>query len=444
MADTITAKKERIKRETEELEADISKNQKQDSDAEQKISKCMAHFSDVMKEGKEKRTQWHQEVDDIFDHLDTLTQYLRDHQVKALKSYQSQLRSQNSSMVRIVEENKEILKSKNVSDVNNHQVKLTGFKYIPQVPDLVLPSHIYNEVQGEELCLQLLEYKAKLTKFNLPDDLSLTKLSRKAKVIAYIPTNVEQLLRVACVGSDRAWISGLHKTIRVVDIHGTVTDTVTNTCTIFPSDITVNRQGELIYSDSYNGTVKIVRHGKTKTLITTPQGWHPSGLCCTISGGILVCMRTTDNYHYKIVRYQGQSVIHEIDKDDRGNPIYQGGKKIMYVTENINSDIVASDTNANTVVVVDRIGKVRFRYKKNPPGAKKSFGPRLIVTDSIGNIIVGDYFNQCLHILDQSGQFLRCVDNGLYKPIGLSVDSKGRLWVGQFQSGKVNVIQYMK
>jgi hypothetical protein len=49
------------------------------------------------------------------------------------------------------------------------------------------------------------------------------------------------------------------------------------------------------------------------------------------------------------------------------------------------------------------------------------------------------------HILNQDGQFLRCVDNrGLAGPLGLSEDSDVRLWVGLFCSGEVIVIQYMK
>ncbi|XP_062583956.1 uncharacterized protein LOC134245711 [Saccostrea cucullata] len=209
--------------------------------------------------------------------------------------------------------------------------------------------------------------------------------------------------------------------------------------------MTVSRQGELIYSDSANRTVNIVRDGKTETLITTPRGWHPLELCCTRSGDILVSMCTTDNSHYKIVRYQGQRVTQEIDKDEHGDPIYQGGKYQVFVVENNNGDIVASDQNADTVVVVDRTGKVRFRYNDKPPGGKKSFYPSQIVTDSMGHIIVADYLNNCLHILDQNGQFLRCVDNcGLERPSGLSVDSEGRVWVGLFDSGEVKVIQYMK
>jgi sugar lactone lactonase YvrE len=344
-------------------------------------------------------------------------------------------------MIQTVQENKDILKSNNMSDVNNHHSKLTEFKSIPKVPDLTLPSLLDNTDQGRELTIEWGEYQAKLTQNALS---SMTELLKEAKVIANIPTNVGDLCRVACVGSDRAWISGKDKQINCVDIHGTVTDTVTSTCPKFPNNITVNRQGELIYSDAINRTVNIVRRGKTETLITTPKGWHPVGLCCTRSGDILVSMCTADNNHHKIVRYQGQRVTQEIDKDDSSNPIFQKGEYGVFVTENNSGDIVASDGNADAVVVVDRTGKVRFRYNDKPPGGQKPFCPTLIVTDSMGHIIVIDELNDCLHILDQSGQFLKCVDSGLYKPQGLSVDSEGRLWVGQYDTGEVKVIQYMK
>jgi hypothetical protein len=353
-------------------------------------------------------------------------------------------------MFQTIQENKEILKSNNASDVNNYESKLTELRKIPPVPDLTLPSLKTSTIQGRELGLELKEFRAKLTQStpsNLIDEdstLSLTNLLKEAKVIANIPTNVEKLCRIACAGSDRAWISGEDKMIRCFDMHGTVTDTVTSKCSQFPGDVAVNRQGELIFSDANTRTVNIVRHGKIVTLITAPMGWHPRRLCCTKSGDILVSMCSTDISHYKIVRYQGQKVTQEIHKDERGNPIYQGGEYGLCVTDNNNGDIVASDRNAREVVVVNRTGKVRFRYNDKPPGGQKPFGPIKILTNSIGHIIVGDDFNRCLHILDQSGRFLRCVDSGLYRPLGLSVDSEGRLWVGQYETGEVKVIQYMK
>jgi sugar lactone lactonase YvrE len=135
----------------------------------------------------------------------------------------------------------------------------------------------------------------------------------------------------------------------------------------------------------------------------------------------------------------------EIDKDEHGDPIYKGGNNALFVTENHNDDIVASDLNADTLVAVDKSGRVRFRYNDKPPGGQQAFSPRQIVTDSMGRIIVADHHNDCLHILDQSGRFLKCID--FYSndgPYGLSVDSEGRLWVGMRESGGIKVIQYLK
>ncbi|XP_048741085.2 uncharacterized protein LOC125655015 [Ostrea edulis] len=275
----------------------------------------------------------------------------------------------------------------------------------------------------------------------------LTSLLDQIKSITTIPTGFNPLYNVACVGVDEAWVSGKDKTIRRVDIHGSVRDTVTTTCKTWPDDITVTRQGELVYSDANKSTVNIVRHERTEKLMTTPQGWIPGTLCCSKSGDILVSMFTTGFSQRKIVRYQGHTSIakQEIDRDEDGKPIYKGGKYPLCVVDNNNGDIVASDSNANTVVAVNNSGRVRFRYDGTPARRKRSFDPGHIVTDSMSQIIVTDINNDCLHILDQNGQFLRCVSKcGLVRPDALSVDIMGRLWVGLHTYGTVKVIQYMK
>lgn len=67
------------------------------------------------------------------------------------------------------------------------------------------------------------------------------------------------------------------------------------------------------------------------------------------------------------------------------------------------------------------------------------------MTDSAGQVIVADYKNNCLHVLDEGGKFLRLVDNkGLDRPTGLSLDKEGRLWVTLYYTGEVKVIQYRK
>ena len=218
----------------------------------------------------------------------------------------------------------------------------------------------------------------------------------------------------------------------------------------------MTRERELIYSASNSGKVNIVRLGESETLITTPQGWRLGRLCCTRSGDILVHvyewkhpfqMFTGYNSQRQnnIFRYQGKNIKQEINKDGQGNPIFKDGTYPLNMSENNNGDVCVSDTNADTVVVVDNTGRVRFRYDGTPARTKKSFAPRYIVTDALSQIIVADINNNCLHILDQKGQFLRCVDVcALKKPRGLSADSEGRLWVGLLDTGEIKVIQYLE
>ncbi|XP_062571890.1 E3 ubiquitin-protein ligase TRIM45-like [Saccostrea cucullata] len=149
----IALKREKIKQETGEIEGIILKTTTQDSDTENKISKSMIHYTNLQKQATDQRKQWHQEVDNIFNKMESLIQSLRDHHITNLKSCQSKLRSQNSIMGQTVEENKEILKSNKVSDVNNYQSKLKEYRIIPQIPDLPLPSLQTNTVQGRELSI---------------------------------------------------------------------------------------------------------------------------------------------------------------------------------------------------------------------------------------------------------------------------------------------------
>ncbi|XP_078327994.1 uncharacterized protein LOC144623458 [Crassostrea virginica] len=280
------------------------------------------------------------------------------------------------------------------------------------------------------------------------------KLMDKVRVIATIPTTCKLLYGVACVGEVEAWIFGDNETITRIDIHGAVKVTVTTKCQNGPSGISVTRGRELVYSNYDSRKVNIVRDWKTETLITPPQGrgpgslsWTPGRLSCTRSGDILVHVYTGGGSQKKnkIICYQGKNIKQEISNDGEGKYIFKDGSHSLFMSENNNGDVCVSDVNADAVVVVDKTGRVRFRYDGKPARREKSFDPRDIVTDALSQIIVTDNYNNCLHILDQNGQFLSCVDDcGLGKPVGLSVDSEGRLWVGSFKTGGIKVIEYFQ
>ncbi|XP_061186406.1 uncharacterized protein LOC133194470 [Saccostrea echinata] len=409
LSNIVANKKEEIEKDTAEIETVIiPKCQKSENEAKVRASNCIARFEELEQEMEKHRILWHKEVDTIFNKLCSLIKSMRDDNMNALETHQTNLKFLIPDMKKTVEQNKDMLSNDRFSEVINYKSKIIVFRNIHADIHFEIQSLNANTVHGSEHKIKLKEYVASLTQThsNRTDLFATESFDR---VIATIPTKVESLLRVVCLGAEKAWVSGKDTTIKCVDIQGSVQDSVKTTFMERPTDITLTRQGDLIYNDYKNRTLNIVRHGRTEVLITTQEDWKPRGLCSTRSGNILK------------------------------------GKFKLLLSENTNGDICASDPNANIVTVLDKLGRVRFRYDGTPARMKEAFYPSQTVTYSMNQIIVADYNNGCLHILDENGQFLRCVYTcELNSPYGLSVDSEGRLWVGLCYSRAVKVIQYMK
>lgn len=446
----VEAKKRDINKEIEEYECKIiPKYQTSNADIEKQISKVSTECAETEYERERLRSIWHQEVDTIFNKIGSFTQFIKDYKLAALKTHQTRIRNLIQETNQKVNINKRFLSSTNPYEVANFVSTMKEQGDISNNYDVQLPCLKSNIIEGSELSIQYGEIQATLTESSQCSlstgmtFLSTREISNKASVILTIPTRCKPLYRVVCVGKDEAFITGNGKNITRIDIRGSVLETFTTACCVMPSGIAVNCLGELLYSDCDSRTVNIVRHGQTENFITLPKGWDPYSLCCTRSGDILVHVSCVDRN--KIIKYKGQTIALNIERDEKGIPIFKKGNFTLIMAENNNGDVCVSDVNADIVVVVDAIGSIRFRYDGTPAKRKKPFSPRCIVTDSLGQIIVTDVNNFCIHILDQNGHFLKCFDNhGLKVPCGLSVDSKGRLWVGLLDKGKVKVLEYLK
>ncbi|XP_062579924.1 uncharacterized protein LOC134241932 [Saccostrea cucullata] len=299
--------KEEIKKETEEIEFIILRFAQSVENIDQKVTNMTEKFNAMESEGENLRKSWHEEIDKIFDTLQSTIRKMKDRRLKALKSHQSRLQDSGTKLKRVAKENKKILKSTKVSDITSHKSDLKKFRDIPTDVDVKIPSLNSNTVQGRELSIELGEFKATLTQTSissLTDEVSILyvrKLLDNAQVIASIPSKIKPLGAIICIGINEAWAQGEDNIIRRIDIHGSLKEKITTEGQSNPADISVTRQGELIYSDhhNHNRKVNIVRQGRIETLITLPQGWHPDGLCCTKSGDLLVSMTTSDDSQTK-------------------------------------------------------------------------------------------------------------------------------------------------
>ena len=68
----------------------------------------------------------------------------------------------------------------------------------------------------------------------------------------------------------------------------------------------------------------------------------------------------------------------------------------------------------------------------------------------IGHVLITDFDNSRVHILDQEGQFIKYIlasQQGLSKPITIDVNMEGYIWVGEyvdFYKGRVKVAKYLQ
>ncbi|XP_062586151.1 uncharacterized protein LOC134247778 [Saccostrea cucullata] len=74
---------------------------------------------------------------------------------------------------------------------------------------------------------------------------------------------------------------------------------------------------------------------------------------------------------------------------------------------------------------------------------KQTFCPQGITTDSQSHILIADIDNDCVHIIDQDGQFLRYIYCELSGPKGLCIDTNDNLFVAQWRNRQVKKIKYL-
>lgn len=277
------------------------------------------------------------------------------------------------------------------------------------------------------------------------------------EVVATVETGIEKLRSVSCLNEEQIWTSGHPNDIECFNTEGSLIQTIHTESGNCPNDISVDIDGDVIYSDWATGTVNRVdlKSGQTERIIKLMFKWKPYYLCVTSSGELLVTMTLhdyDDYYKVKVGRYFGSTDIQIIQFDNEGRPLYSGNNKAKYISENRNLDVCVADSSAGAVVVVNQDGKLRYKYTGRPPArysligiTSRTFEPYDLATDSQGRILTADCINRCIHILDQDGQFISYIDYcDPNKPWGVCVDQKDNLYVCEFHNGNVKKIKYLK
>ncbi|XP_078341477.1 uncharacterized protein LOC144627700 [Crassostrea virginica] len=433
------SKKELIQKDLQDLEKSIyPKYQEASTNIPVQRADVKQHFQ-ILKTALDKQGEaLHAEINTIIQDMKSEIDDMDVQFVSAIDELKDAINHAIPEITQVILDLKRLLDTSDVSLVCKYKSRTEEFRDSPERFQVTsLPTFTPKEINREEIHQQI----GSLSKLNIT---YMYPFLDKPRILTYIQTEYMYLRGVSCLSDSALWTCGYKDDIlRLYNLQGELLRSVQTKSGNDPWGIAVTRSGGLVYTDPSDSSINLVSGTQIQTLIKL-QGWIPHGLCSTSSGDLLISMRSDDGKQTKVVRYSGTKKKQRIKWDDQGKPLYTSGSYIKYLSENRNLDICVADNYAHAVVVVSAAGKLRFRYTGPPSTPGESFDPVGITTDSRGNILTSDYWNDSIHIIDQDGHFLHYIHScDLCGPWGLCVNSLDNLFVVEDRS-KMKKLKYYK
>ncbi|XP_062572382.1 uncharacterized protein LOC134234348 [Saccostrea cucullata] len=454
-------KKEKIFKERNELNETIYPTYQDIASAVQnRMSQLEKEYRDLSTAITKHGEDWHREIDKLVRKLKAEVDEMKNTQLQTLQKHLDEI---NKTMSDIKDENDSIEKTIDTNDLLNLfsiTCNVDKYRNLPQKIVLSLPkftsgkiqeiSKLFGTLSPSSLSSDKHGYSMKTTQISPEAGSSppVKQLLDEPETVTTMYTGYDRYLyNVACLSEEEIWTSGEDKAMKLYSINQkSLLKSITTKSGNISWDIAVTKSGDLVYTDNRDRTVNIVKNEKIEEVIRL-QNWRPRGVCSTSSGDLLVIMYSDDDKQTKVVRYSGSTEKQTIQFDDKSKhkPLYSSSPTYKYITENRNLDICVSDWDAKAVVVVNQAGKLRFRYTGHTPAPKnKPFYLLGITTDSQSHILTADCDNECVHIIDQDGQFLRYINCRLSDPWGLCIDTNDNLFVAQYYERQVKKIRYLQ
>nr|XP_022304501.1 uncharacterized protein LOC111111679 isoform X3 [Crassostrea virginica] len=435
----LTEKKELIEKDLQELQKLIRpKFQQAASEIPAQKAGVKQHSLKLTAALNKQGEALHKEINSLIQRKQSEIEAMDEQHLAAITTQEDVINKALHEIKQVILDLQKLLDSDDVCLVSEYTSRNEEFRSLPAQFQVTLPTFSPQDINREQLYQQLGSLSQLLITYPLIDEAARTTeehgglkktpgavsspparpFSDKPRILTDIQTEYHggfnQLYNVSCLSDEEIWTSGLNEIMKLYNLKGELLKSVQTKSGNKPWATAVTRSGGLVYADYYDRSINLVSGTQTQRLITL-RGWRPWGLCSTSSGDLLVIMYSDDGKQTKVVRYSGSTEKQTIQWDDQ-------------------------------VVVVSAAGKLRFRYTGPPPSTPgESFSPRGITTDSLANILTSDWYNHCIHIIDQDGHFLRFLHNcGLQGPWGLCVDSKDNIFVAENNTGKVKKIMYYK
>ncbi|KAJ8310994.1 hypothetical protein KUTeg_011439 [Tegillarca granosa] len=247
--------------------------------------------------------------------------------------------------------------------------------------------------------------------------------------------------RVVTTGNDQAWLWKCGGSrLSLVTSDGKIVQNIRTDFKVF--DAAVSTSGKLfVKKEDGNKIKKITRDNRITDIYTARDNYITRGITVTDTGNVLVVLYkykdgmivdiTTNGQHIRIIQHDPVDNIQLFDQPKQ-------------ICTNINGEILVTDDAK--VVAVNKQGQKRLIYPEGWKQLKNIFDPEYIVTDKHGHIIISDFDNSVVHVLDSDGKFIQYLitpEQGCDRPIGLDLDNHGRLWMCNYGKREIDIIKYL-
>ncbi|KAL4239050.1 hypothetical protein ACF0H5_003753 [Mactra antiquata] len=265
----------------------------------------------------------------------------------------------------------------------------------------------------------------------------------------------ETVHAIAPVEEDQAWVccGWGSRNLTLYDKNGLRKKTATLDIQINDAATFNDGKDEIVLVSSYREkSIKRLNPDSLRTSDFAYISLFPGGLCSDRRSGLYVCFR--DSYQRQAT-FGSRRMVAKLSKHGEIVATMEKGEDQtnlfgypFRIAVNVNGDVCVSDYGDGTrgVTVLHKDGRVKCWYKGPPGGAPNGqpFLPHGIVCDSEGHILVSDWNNDCIHVLDREGNFLLTLvgkKDGLEGPNAIGIDKRGYLWVGD-SHGVVRIFKY--
>lgn len=234
----------------------------------------------------------------------------------------------------------------------------------------------------------------------------------------------------------------------------------------FPRGITITPIGQLVvccpqsktyfdYVTSHVNTVSVLSYDGDKVTVFGGNGdmfLYPIRVAINDSGDFIVA----DNLSHSVIIFNSDGKINAIYCGQQGSTDDFTTRPSCTPSEDLSTLSNVDNSRSGNIMTPRHSHVIRTatsESKETGLGSQRSksspirpFDPRGITCDSVGHVIVTDYTNNSIHLLDHAGRFLQLLlteTDGIFAPTSVAIDDDGFLWIGG-GNATIKVYSYIK